>query len=124
MIARILAPEEWSKLEHLDLAGLLPYTEPQNIAICVVEDEGGKVIACLAALQVTHLEGVWIAPEHRRRGGVLRSLLRQAFALPAARKEQWAFGTAATEEMTTYLARLGGVQIPVTLHALPVGGGH
>ena len=124
MNARILAPEEWSRLDGIDLSKLLPYTEPQNIAVCVVEDEAGKIVACLAALQVTLLEGTWIAPEHRKKAGTLRALLRQAFAVPRVRQERWAYGTAETgnEEIHMYLSRLGGVQMPVTLFALPVGG--
>lgn len=123
MRARILPPEEWARVEG-DMPMLLPYVEPQNIAIVAVEDDEGKIIGCLSALQVTHLEGVWIAPEHRGHGGALRALLRQACAIPNARGEHWVFGGAADGDavMDRYVRRLGGVPMPLRFYAMRVEG--
>lgn len=124
MKARILGPHEWPKLEGHDLSTVLNFCEPWNVAVAVVEDESGKIVACLAAVRVTHLEGTWIDPEYRGNAGVLRALLRQASNDPKARGEKWAFcGTdGVSEKIEDYIGRLGGVQLPGRFYVLPIGG--
>src|SRR6185436_14646951 len=53
--ARILSSQEWGLLERTELPPLLPYINPENAAMVVVEEEG-RVVASLAALRATHLE--------------------------------------------------------------------
>jgi ribosomal protein S18 acetylase RimI-like enzyme len=118
--ARILSTEEWQKVEHLDMPPIIPFVSPENIAIVAVEDDAGKVIACMSVLQVTHFEGAWVDPEHRN-AGVVRALLRLASALPIARGESWVFGGADSEQMRDVLQRLGGVEVPMSTFILPVG---
>lgn len=124
MKARILSPEEWGKLEPEGAPCVLPYTEPENIAVVVVEDDDGAIMACVQALQVTHFEGLWIKPEHRGNAGVFRALIRQAYALPQARRERWAIGASANGDgrMDTLCTRLGGKPLQMHLYAIPVGG--
>jgi hypothetical protein len=121
MRTRILPPEEWDRLRVAELPALLPYVAPQNIAVIVVETDDGEIVGCLAALQVTHLEGVWVKPE-RRRGVVLRGLLRQAMALARVRRESWVLGgaTAGDEQMDDLIRRLGGAPLPVSFYTMPV----
>ncbi len=124
MRTRIIGPEEWGRLGQTDLPTLLPYVKPQNITVSVVEDEAQKIVGCLSALQVTCLEGLWIAPEHRKHGAVARSLLRQAVAVPRAHGECWALGCLSVESderMGDYLRRLGGREMRSSLYILPVG---
>jgi hypothetical protein len=118
--ARILSTEEWPKVEHLDMPPIIPFVSPENIAIVAVEDDAGKVIACMSVLQVTHFEGAWVDPEHRN-AGVVRALLRLASALPLARGESWVFGGSDSEQMRDVLQRLGGVEVPMSTFILPVG---
>ena len=126
MKARILRHEEWGRLDGQGLSSLLPFVEPQNIAVVVVEDTAGEIVACLSAIQVTHLEGTWVAPKYRGNAGVMRALLRQAFAVPEVRGEHWAFGSVMADGepglVDGFLRRLGGQQMPVRLYALPLGG--
>lgn len=118
--ARILPPEEWSKLERTQIPNLGRFVRPEDIAVVVVEDEG-KVIACLSVLKATHFEGLWIDPE-RRNAGVVRSLLRQATAMARVWSNGWAFGGAADECMGKFLGRLNGVKLPMDLYMMPLGG--
>lgn len=122
MKARILPPEEWSRINSPSLPELLPYCEPRNIAVCVVENED-EILASVCALQVTHFEGLWIKPEHRGNAGVFRSLIREAYAVPRARHEQWVLGGAADgdERMDTLCGRLGGQRLPLKFYVMPVG---
>jgi len=123
MRARILKPEEWGRINSPELPELLPYTEPENISVVVVEDDAGEIVASVAALQVTHFEGLWIKPEYRGNAGVFRALIHQAYMVPRARSEQWVFGGAekGNEQMGTLCKRLGGHPLSVEFYAMPVG---
>ena len=123
MKARILKPEEWQRIDTPGLPELLMYTEPQNIAVVVVEDDAGEIVACVSALQVTHFEGLWIKPEKRGNAGVFRSLIRQAFAVPRTRGERWVLGGAedGNECMDALCSRLGGQALPLKFFSMPVG---
>ena len=123
MNARILSPEEWERLEMPGLPELFRYVEPQNVAVVVVENDSGEIEASVMALQVTHFEGLWIKPEARGNAGVFRALMRQAYALPRLRKENWVFGGAedGDGQMDTLCTRLGGRALPVKFYAMPVG---
>ena len=122
MNARILKPEEWGRLEGSGLPPLLAYAHPRNVAVVAVEDSGGELAACMSVLQVSHFEGVWVDPKHRGNPGVMRPLLRQAWAIPAANGEQWAIGAAAVgdEQMLGFLRRLGA-PLSMELYAIKVG---
>ena len=123
MKTRILRPEEWGRVKSPGLPALLPYVEPQNLAIVVVEDEGGEIAASVCALQVTHFEGLWIEPQWRGNAGVFRALIRQAYAVPRVRREQWVLGGAESgdQRMSALCGRLGGQPLPMELFVLPVG---
>ena len=122
MRARLLPPDEWFRLEHSDLGTLLNYVEPNNLAICVVEDDDGKIIAKVAAFHVTHFEGLEIAPEYRGNAGVWRRLIEFAYAIPAMRGETWALGAVADgdERMRTLMRDLGGAPLGLREYALKV----
>jgi ribosomal protein S18 acetylase RimI-like enzyme len=123
MNTRVLPVEEWGRIEGSGLSALLPYCEPQNISVMVVEDEAGKILACVSALRVTHFEGLWIDPEHRGDPGVFRALIRKAYAVPRERNEAWVIGGAESgnEQMNALCRRLGGHPLPVEFFAMPVG---
>lgn len=99
-----------------------PYVSPENVSVVVVEDDGGKVIACMTVLRATHFEGAWIDPAHRN-AGVTRALLRLASAIAMARGEQWVFGGAAGDQMRDILQRLDCRHLPMDLYAVWVGEG-
>ncbi len=123
MQARILRPEEWQRINSPGLPELLAYTEPQNIAVVVVENDDKEIVASVCALQVTHFEGLWIKPEERGNAGVFRALIRQAYAIPRSRGEH--FVLAAPDEgdarMASTCSRLGGKLLEGDLHVLPIG---
>lgn len=71
--ARILPPEEWTvKLSGTALAG--HRLDPHHAIIVVVEDTAGAVIACWAAVETVHVEGLWIRADHRGLAVVAREL--------------------------------------------------
>ena len=124
MMSRVLPMEEWGRLRTGGVVTLLPYVDPRNIDIAVVEDEYGDIVASLAAVQVTHIEGAWIEPKYRKHGGVMRGLLRAAYSVPRARGEKWVVsGTQSKDsEVNGYLERLGGHRLPGVQFLLPIDG--
>ena len=122
MRARILSPNEWDKINAPDLPDLLRFCNPKDVAVVVVEKDG-EIVASVMVMKVTHFEGLWIKPEERGNAGVLRSLLRQAYAIPLSRAEHWAFGGAEKSDarMDTLCRKLGGRELPMRLYAIPVG---
>ena len=109
-------------MEDRDISALLPFIEPENIHLVVVEDESGQIVASVGVLQTTHFEGLWIAPEHRGNAGVFRSLIRKAYSIPQTRNERWVLGGAKPkdERMDGLLCRLGGRKIGERIYALPI----
>lgn len=124
MRIRFLKPEEWTeKLTATQLPELLPYVSPQNITIIVAEDEEGKVVGSIMALKVTHLEGLWVDPQHRG-GRVAWQLYQQALAVARIEREHFVFGAAANsdERMDDLITRCGGRRLPMRLYSMAVGG--
>ena len=123
MRAKILRPEEWDRINSPDLPALLPYVKPGHIAVVAVEDDTGEIVACVSVLQATHFEGLWIREDKRGNAGVFRALIRQAYALPRTRGEQWVIGGAADGDvrMEKMCHRLGGRPLPLTFYVMPVG---
>lgn len=120
MKARVLPPEEWDRLAQSELPALLALTHPRDVDVVGIES-GGELAACIAVLKITHFEGVWVDPRFRGNPGVMRSLLREAYAIPEARGEHWAIGGAATPDMRGYLSRIGA-PLQADYYAIKVGG--
>lgn len=75
LTGRLLPRAEWRRLSEtgVDLSAWLKLP-PETTAVVVVED-GPQIVACWTAVRMMHVEGFWVAPEHRQRGAVLRRLL-------------------------------------------------
>lgn len=120
MKARVLPPEEWGRLVDQDLPVLLPYAHNGDVSVVVVED-GSRIVASMAIMRVTHLEGVWIDPEYRNAGTVRRLL---GATIDAAKKwpSNWAIAGAADDRMRDILPRMGATKVPVDSYVLTLGG--
>jgi hypothetical protein len=124
MKSRILTIDEWERVRPEGAPPLFPFVDPANISVVVVEKDDGQIVACMTVLRVTHFEGIWVDGASKGNPGVIRSLLRLATALPRVRREKWIFGGSACgsdgSPMREYIARLGGSELPMKLHALSV----
>lgn len=118
MTTRLLPRDEWDRLRGTDL-GMASSQLPPNTRVMVVED-GSEMVGCLALLPLTHCEGLYIAPAHRKRGRVLRRLLQalgreaQALSVPIV------FPASTSAPMTDLIMGLGGIEIPARFFALNV----
>lgn len=109
MTTRILPPEEWSRLTGTELERVATEIDNRDgVSVIVVEDEG-EIIGCWALMTVAHVEGLWIAPAHRRKGGgVFRKLWREMCRLTLDKGIGAVFTHGATPDMRTWIQALGG----------------
>jgi len=108
---RDLPADEWHKLKQVPL-GINPDPSIYRAIVC---EENGQIIACWFAYQATHVEPVWIHPDHRKRPGVIRRLWGTVVQLLKDCNVDVAFCTVADEVAMTSLPlvlRLGFKKVP------------
>lgn len=108
---RDLPVAEWGKLAQVPL-GISPDPSIYRAIVC---EENGQIIACWFAYQATHVEPVWIHPDHRKRPGVIRRLWSTVVQLLKDCNVDIAFCTVADEVAMTSLPlvlRLGFKKVP------------
>lgn len=106
MQERILPPHEWFRLSGTLLETVWPTLDRATSRILVLEDRG-QIVACTLFCQMWHLEGTWIAPEHRGRVSLGRRFLRsiRATARRLRVSELWMMAT--TPESSRLCQKLG-----------------
>lgn len=122
MITRVLPPAEWSKLVGTELEFVWPVLNPDASVILVVESDTGDLLGCWAILQVWHAEGLWIAPEYRKKTSVGRRLLNAVFGAACQAHIPNLVTAALTDEVARLITKCGGKVLPGTHFVLPTGG--
>ncbi len=118
MTTRILPRDEYARLAGTELDAVWAHL-PDATRVVVVERDGA-IVGCHALLPCWHVEGLWIAPGARGRGGVARRLWR------AVQDEARAIGvsavlTAATDDRVRgLLAHVGATKVPGEAYLVPV----
>lgn len=118
---RTLPPEEWPKLAGTELEAVWPHLTPSDAQILVIEQDGA-IVGCWALLLVVHVEGLWIAPSHRAKGGVARRLLAAMKQAARGLRVRQVATAAVSADVRTYLERLGAHKLPGEHFVLSVGG--
>ena len=75
MSARRLPAEEYHRLADLPIAAKYGVPDPRAAAVIVVENLDGQIVGVWALVQTVCFEGLWVAPEYRRRTRVASKLL-------------------------------------------------
>lgn len=117
MTTRILPKSEWGRLWETDLPALLQKAPDADV---YVVEEAGRVVGCVAALRVTHLEGLWIAPEYRGNAGLGRRLVRLARGI--VERAGWVVSGVASDCMRETMRRLGAVKLERETYVFAQGG--
>lgn len=116
---RVLPPAEWPRLAGTEAEPLWPHLRPSDARVLVVE-HGTEILGVWVLFRAVHAECVWVAPDHRGKGSVVRRLVQ--FMGEQARK--WGYRTvvAGTTQpaVEVLLKKLHGVPVPGALYALPV----
>lgn len=119
MITRVLPREDYGRLAGTELETVAPVLPPD--AEVLVAEDAGVIVGCWAVFAVLHVEGIWIAPSHRKQGGVARRLLRGMRGLLERRGAAGAVTGAMTDDVRGFLERLGARRIPGEQFAILFG---
>lgn len=120
MTTRILPQAEWSRLSETEIPQALPYLNPDDVRIVVVED-GDRIVGAWAVLRQVYLEGVWIAPEYRKRGTVAGRLLTRTLAVARQWAPTWAMTGATTKDVAGLLVKhLRACRLPQDTYVIPL----
>lgn len=119
MTTRVLPVEEWSKLAQSDFGPCLERLNPEAVTVIVAEDNSGEVIGCWSLIHFAHVEGLWVAPAHRKRGRVLVRLWNAMRALAETRGIQSVYTGALTEDVERLLMSRHAYPLP-PMFALPL----
>lgn len=109
MTPRVLPREEWYRLPDAESAAIA-HQLPPSAQVLVVEDDG-QIVGSWMLLLVPHVECLWVAPSHRKRGGVFRRLLAGMRRLAPATRVVTA---SVSPEVDALLMRYGAEPLPGT----------
>ncbi len=105
MILRVLPQEEWNRLvDHPMLAGA---TLAEDTIITVAEDSTGQIIGLWLAMNVKHMEGFWIHPDHRKKSTLPVRLVNFMEGVLRKADIKGAVCWAEDSQVEEYLVRLG-----------------
>lgn len=109
--ARVLAPDDWDQLYGLPISEGAGAPKPDSSAVVVVADSEGRIVATWAAITFLHLEGCWIAPEHRKDVGVVRALLAEMDEMLQHHQVTSVLTMTADPSVGALARKLGGVKL-------------
>jgi hypothetical protein len=118
MTCRELPRAEWPQLAATELGQALEAL-PADTRVVVVEHHGA-IVGCWAVMTYTHVEGLWVAPQHRGRGGVLRRLRAGIRGLLLERGDRVALTCGLTPDVVALIEARGGTELPGRQFAIPV----
>lgn len=118
MTTRILPAEEWSRVAHTELGPALAAL-PHVATTVFVAEQGEEIVGCWALVTFAHVEGLWIAPSHRKRGRVLLRLWDRLRAIAGERGLGAVFTGAATNDVQRLLEARGASMMP-PMYVLPI----
>lgn len=113
MILRDLPVAEWDRLHHTPLCEVLPLFRQDDTRVRIaVAEEDGEIVGCLTLFPAWHVDGLWIAPTHRKRGSVWRRLVHQMQHWVTELGVRGAVVGSMDDAMTDYLMRMGASPMP------------
>lgn len=121
MKTRQLSRDEWPRVAHCEIGPALEVLPPDDTRIVIVE-EGSEVLGSWALIRYLHVEGVWVHPDHRKRGRVAAHLLTGMREIAHAWGHSVVLTAAMTEDVRALITHLGGQQLPGEHYAVPLGG--
>jgi len=117
MTARILPPSEWSRLEPLGFADIWPTWNPDDVRVCVVENEQGEITDHWVAIRFWHVEALRVHhPSAALR--LWRIMTRTLKELGVS--TVWT-GAVENDAVTKdFIVRMGGQSLPMDHFVMPV----
>lgn len=119
MTTRILPQDEYGKLAGTELEAVAAHLDPLTSHVVVVED-GDRIVGCWLAFPQWHVEGLWVAPEHRKRGRVFPLLLDTMYGLLRGLGARTAMTASVSSDVDRILGHLGAMKLPGDHYCVPV----
>lgn len=120
MTTRELPRDEWARLDALDMDPIV-WALPDDSRIVVVEDTAGAIVGVWAVIRYVHVEGLWIAPDHRKRGRVGARLLAGMRRVARSWGAPAVLTGCVSEEVRKMLEHVGGAKLPGDHYVFPIG---
>lgn len=120
MVVRSLPRADWPRLIGTELERAVPYL-PEDAEVLVVEDAAGAIVGCWAVIRYVHVEGLWIHPDHRKRGRVGAHLWRAMVEAARALGAGAVLTGAIDDQVRRLIAHAGGTKLPGDCYVLPLG---
>jgi hypothetical protein len=120
MKAIVVPREEWAaRLAGTELEPAIEHLPP-GTRVVVVVDDADQTVACWATMQYVHVEGLWIAPEHRKRSKAFGHLADGMRALLEADGTRAVLTVAIDDVVAGLLESKGAAALPGVQYVLPV----
>lgn len=117
MTERILPPSEWQRLNALGFQDIWPTWNPDDVRVCVVEDERGEIVDHWVAIRFWHVEALRVhAPHSFRRLWRLMSKTLSTLGATVV----WTGADYDNEVVPEFIIRMGGQPVPIEHFILPV----
>lgn len=120
MTTRYLHPSEWPKLAGTELGESWRCLKPETAEVLVVEDDGGTIIGCWAIYKVMHVDGIWVHPDHRAKGGVFRRLIVGMRHLASEMNAEAVVAACITPNVQEMLENAGATRIDALFYSVKV----
>jgi hypothetical protein len=115
---RILPQAEYGRLVGTELERAV-YVLPDNHVVLVLERDG-VLMGCWAACQYLHVEGLWIAPQARKRTSASVRLWTAMRDLIRSLGWHTVLTAAVTEDVRALVTHVHGVPLPGTHYVIPI----
>lgn len=122
MRARQLPQSEWPRVAHTEIGPALSVLPPDDTRIVVVENGSDEILGAWALIRYVHVEGVWVHPDHRKRGRVAAHLLAGMRDVAYAWGHSVVLTAALTDDVRQLIAHLGGQPLPGDHYVVPLTG--
>lgn len=116
---RVLPPDEWPRLAHIGHFAAVAPPSPDHTVILVIEKDG-QILATWGAMDVVHLEGLWVDPAYRDHPALARKLLAGMEDLLREHNISTVFTIGVTLDVLAMAHRLGFQWMPGNLLAYQV----
>lgn len=114
MNVRVLSHGEYKLLDQIPKELLSDPDPARTIAIAALE--GDELLGCAFLVVLPHIEGIWVKPEHQK--GIVAKRIEEVLVEHSKRVLgiDRIFAYAFTDQIASYLERVGYKRIPVTLY--------
>ena len=111
LTTRILPPDEWHRLVGTELETVVACLAVDAPAHVLVIEQDECIVGCWLLMATWHVEGLWVAPTHRKRGRVGQRLLDGMRTLVRGFGSHAVVTASLSTDVTTLLRKIGATEL-------------